>query len=457
MEVRRRTRAATAAADAAEHRINGESQAEAEHDSLPHDDVERDAHDSSNVDDEVLPAGNKGVLTAYLLYFMGGFFGLHHAYLGRTKHAAVWMTSGGLFGFGLLRDLWMIPSHVLRANQDNDDLASKYHLALHSYESKEKGGKRPKPHWFFSYANLATLTFTLWYRFVAINVLPQFEGEKSEHYDLLSLVIGAIATAGAVYTFQTLGYRRTGSYTYALVGAVLGEIQIRRNPMELDIDDDGNEIPFNGFHSGIWTMLFAWFVFSFSLKFTPAHPKPIRRGSCTSIKSFGKAAFVAGAFWAICCTGMYHNMTIDAKNGDTVRFKDALYEILDSPAWAQLATVFKDLYQILTERGWEEFLSKFNEMLDADGEWAESNAYKTLGLEPEATQSEIKKAVRKYQKMYHPDICKLDKDMCETKFMEIQKANELLDDRSRKRKSANSRSEKGKKSNKKKKKRRSQS
>ena len=189
--------------------------------------------------------------------------------------------------------------------------------------------------------------------------------------------------------------------------------------------------------------------------FTPTHPKPIKRGSCSSFKSVGKAAFVAGAFWAICFTGMYHNATIDSKSGDTVRFKDALYEIFDSPAWAQLATVFKDLYRILTEQGWDEFLSKFNEMLDADGEWAKSNAYKTLELDDEATQAEIKKAVRKFQKKYHPDICKLEKDVCEAKFMEIQKADELLNDRSRKRKSANSLSEKekGKKSKKKKKRR----
>lgn len=414
-----------------------------------------DAEEDESEDNAEEECGDKSVVTAYLLFFFGGFFGLHHSYLGRTRHAAVWMTTGGLFGFGLLRDLWMIPSHVLRANQDRSDLASKYHLALHNYLPDKNTQKRPKPWWFFSYANLATLSFALWYRFIAINALPRYEGEKHEHYDTISLVIGTVATASAVYVIQTLGYRRTGSFVYALVGAFAGEIYIRKNPMDLDQDDDGNDIPFDGFHSGMWAMLFSMLLFSWSLKFSKRHPKPVPRGSCHTVKSVTKAAFVAGAFWAIACTGMYHNMTIDSKDGDSQRFKDSIKEIFESPAWAQLWTVIKNLYRTLNEQGWDEFVQQFNEMLDADGEWAESNAYKTLELEPEATQAEIKKAVRKFQKMYHPDICKLAKEECESKFMAIQKANERLDDRSRSRKSANSKPEK--RNSKKKKKKRTRS
>ena len=57
--------------------------------------------------------------TAYFLLLCGGWLGLHHLYLKRWKQAAVWfMTFGGGFGMGCLRDIWRIPHYVAYANRD---------------------------------------------------------------------------------------------------------------------------------------------------------------------------------------------------------------------------------------------------------------------------------------------------------------------------------------------------
>jgi len=52
--------------------------------------------------------------------------------------------------------------------------------------------------------------------------------------------------------------------------------------------------------------------------------------------------------------------------------------------------------------------------------------YETLGVKPDATADEIKKAYRKLARKYHPDICK--EPECEEKFKEINAAYEILSD-----------------------------
>lgn len=66
----------------------------------------------------------KSMLLTYVLWLFGGFFGLHHFYLHRDGHAFVmWMSAGGYFGCGWIRDIWRIPEYVKDANDDPEYLA----------------------------------------------------------------------------------------------------------------------------------------------------------------------------------------------------------------------------------------------------------------------------------------------------------------------------------------------
>ena len=53
--------------------------------------------------------------------------------------------------------------------------------------------------------------------------------------------------------------------------------------------------------------------------------------------------------------------------------------------------------------------------------------YKTLGLDKNAKEEDIKKAYRKLARKYHPDLNPNDKD-ANKKFQQINEANEVLSD-----------------------------
>lgn len=63
------------------------------------------------------------LIIAYILWFFGGMLGVHHFYLRRDRHAfAMWMSAGGYFGLGWVRDMWRLPEYVKDANDDQQYL-----------------------------------------------------------------------------------------------------------------------------------------------------------------------------------------------------------------------------------------------------------------------------------------------------------------------------------------------
>ena len=58
----------------------------------------------------------------------------------------------------------------------------------------------------------------------------------------------------------------------------------------------------------------------------------------------------------------------------------------------------------------------------------DTKLYDTLGVKPDASETEIKKSYRKLALKYHPDRNKDNKEECEAKFKEISAAYEILSD-----------------------------
>jgi DnaJ family protein C protein 22 len=70
----------------------------------------------------------KSMFLTYVLWSIGGFFGLHHIYLERDAQAFLWWcTLGGYAGCGWLRDIFHIPEYVADANEDKKFMEKHIH------------------------------------------------------------------------------------------------------------------------------------------------------------------------------------------------------------------------------------------------------------------------------------------------------------------------------------------
>lgn len=58
----------------------------------------------------------KDVAIAYILWFFLGVLGVHHFYLGKVGRGVLWLLTAGLFGIGLIVDLFTLPSQVRQVN-----------------------------------------------------------------------------------------------------------------------------------------------------------------------------------------------------------------------------------------------------------------------------------------------------------------------------------------------------
>jgi len=369
--------------------------------------------------------GDKSIVVAYTYWMLGGMFGLHHIYLERPTQAFLWSTTGGLGLMGYLRDAWRIPAYVAQANQDDGYYLQHFDLA--NAPAKGKPG-------IFSWMTLLLLVMPTYYRWVVVNTIPRLNDERVENYDAIQAVVGALTVAVSTYLIGHIQYRKSGSFAYALFGAAAGEALT----LYLTYDDPAEDWdPKTGFYPG-WLATFAAFIcFSWSKTYTRA-PRKGKKTSCgKSCKNYTTMFFAVFAFWACLGVGSYNNLVMENDDGEMYRFKESIDEIYNSPVWAQLGSQLNVLYQTAQKDGFEEFWKEFMSKLDMDGKWAEENAYETLGVDQDADQATIKKAVRKLQKKYHPDICKEDKDVCVDKFQKVQEANNLLNERSKSKAQAN--------------------
>ncbi|MDF1781863.1 MAG: TM2 domain-containing protein [Alcanivoracaceae bacterium] len=67
--------------------------------------------------DERYVPGDADYTVAWILLAFLGVFGIHRFYLGKWLSGIIWLLTFGLFGFGLLYDLWTLNGQVSEHNR----------------------------------------------------------------------------------------------------------------------------------------------------------------------------------------------------------------------------------------------------------------------------------------------------------------------------------------------------
>lgn len=132
----------------------------------------------------------------------------------------------------------------------------------------------------------------------------------------------------------------------------------------------------------------------------------------------------------------FFNGKITDSEGDEVPVHEAIKNFFTSPWWTDLKQTFEETWRYAQHNGWYEVWKQIVINMDVDGE---QNAYKTLGVSPTASQTEITTVYRKLSRENHPDKFKEENQrrLAQNRFMEIQQAYEVLSKIKSKRRSKN--------------------
>ncbi|XP_070570864.1 dnaJ homolog subfamily C member 22-like [Ptychodera flava] len=343
----------------------------------------------------------KSTLIAYILWLFFGWFGLHHFYLGRDRHAFVWWaTFAGGFGLGWLRDAWRLYEYVEEANE-----TAEYMRVL-----VERMRSYSKPA--FSGARFAGQLFVgSLFGYLALLAVPE---EWDEKFKYIRIILVPAAVAIGVHIVANIGREQSPFKAIAIV-AYIFSVLIFANPNSIS---------------------YLAIVCAITAQYNRSYRRTTRKRSfCARILILGCAGSVVTMCWILF---LANNASVTTADGENVKLRDAFVHFYNSPAWQEFKETLYKLYERGRTQGWDHLYDEFVQSLDPLGEM---NAHQVLGLEPGASQEEITKRYRKLAKEWHPDRHKENKGEAEEKFIEIQKAYETLSDIKAKRARRNRRSQ----------------
>merc|ERR1712166_929907 len=331
---------------------------------------------------------------AFILWWFGGIFGLHHLYLGRDLHAYLTWT---VAPFSLLVVPWMVfwfrdflrlSDYVEDANGGPDFMA-RLNLLQQQGMPRTSGSRLLAQMFFGSYfGSVARVGLAVWTWFDL--ELPVLDGFTMA----LGIAVGVWAV-GSVGREQTAFWKVFASSACVALGQVAtsGECSY--------------------FYPTCLATIVAWNYRS--------HRVGESFGQRTG---FFKRMMVAGLV-AATITVLLSAATVNALqdatvhvDGEDITLKEALRNVLKSPEFSKLIQSIWDLYRDVQEKGWDEAFQDLLETLDVDGE---THSYKVLGLESGCTMAEVKKAYRKLAMVHHPD-----KGGDQAKMVEVTEAYDTL-------------------------------
>ncbi|XP_071101201.1 dnaJ homolog subfamily C member 22-like [Haliotis cracherodii] len=335
------------------------------------------------------------LVIAYVLWFFGGWVGLHHFYLKRDRHAFVWWaTLGGAFGLGWVRDLWKLPDYVQECNRDEE-----WEREFTRRRSVDRKPSRSTSR----FAGEIIMGNILGYLIRALLPEQYVDSTKLDLGFLLAVSLPQLGAAIGVHLVANIG-RHKGSWSWAALGAYIGTPWLILNPDNVAVAPLMSAI-FVQWKGVTWR--------------TDPEPKQglFRRVS--------KLTFYGTLYLALWGCVIYFNASITTKDGEEIPLREAIPNFFKSPAWAETKDSMHRLYNYFQAHGWRRIWDEIKETFDPVGE---QNAYKVLGLSSSATQEEITHAYRKMSRQWHPDKQKdpQKKEEAQEKFIEIQQAYDIL-------------------------------
>ncbi|CAF3426143.1 unnamed protein product [Rotaria socialis] len=356
---------------------------------------------------------------AYFFALIGGLFGFHHLYLGRTQHALLWFTTFGGFGIGIIYELlFSIRNYVREANNDK--------LIIDEYEKIMREQKSPA----FELKRFCGQYITaLFYGFITYYAFP----DTWLHKTFPSLIVGvscALAIALGTQLVGTLGPRQC-SFIWPLLGALLG-------------------LPFlvgNGDGSPSFNIVafFSCCIFEWKIDWDPEYFPTKTESQVTTSKKKQRQrrhiikrciilGFGACVFGLILTSAVYQNLQVDI-NGERVKVKDVIADFFKSQEfiilYQQLSSVVKQLYAFYLQYGFKGIWTQIWTALDFE---SDKQAFEVLNLDSDASQKQIEAQCRTLSRKWHPDRYRdLEaKQKAEATFMNIQQAcNRLSNERKR--------------------------
>nr|CAD7395701.1 unnamed protein product [Timema cristinae] len=346
----------------------------------------------------------KSMLTTYILWFIGGVFGLHHLYLGRDAQAFLWWcTLGGYVGCGWLRDIFYIPEYVSDANEDVKFIR-KHVARVRQHDKPPFSSVR-----FFGMFVVAYL----WSSVVTMAIPEEHIGGINWRF-LIVLAplacalednIGLIYFLG-VWTVGNIG-REQGTIWWPLVAAYA------TFPLYYYFEDDTTAYSLMTFVSSL-----AFDTWSKKWRRTP----PKKKSLAKRITTLTVCGVLYLSLWG---SYFYFNTKLTDSEGEEIPVREAIHHFFTSPWWVDLKQSLHDTYVYAQHHGWVETWRQIIDLSDPHGE---QNAYKVLGVSGAASQSEIRLKYRELSREFHPDKVKDPEKRREAQeqFMEIQQAYETL-------------------------------
>lgn len=337
------------------------------------------------------------IVIAYLCWLFGGPFGLHHFYLGRDKHAFVWwMSLGGLL-VGWFRDLWRLPEYLYEANKDPRVRAV----------FRARTQLQAKPPWkIVRFAGQMLIGAIMAYLFRLS--IPEFVLENMEFGlgKVFMVVLPIMGAATGVYLVTSIGIQKV-AMKWCIIGAAVSTPWLLLENQSI-----------------IVAPLFASLAANYKAEWDIEKEPP--SGVCTFFKRVFILSLCGCIYISLWTSVIYFNMHVTTSDGMKVPVYEAIGNFFESPAWKDFKKTLDDLYQFCQVNGWDTCYQQLIEHMDPTGE---AHAYKVLGFDGvKAHPDEIQPRCRKLSRKYHPDKFKTaeEKQEAQEKFIEIQKACDIL-------------------------------